>query len=592
MASVICSTVVTGALVWLFTGPTGIPAAARFVMRWFAQPWSIWERIGLMFLAAVGVGLLVAWVLRPWESVRRVGGRARSWPLLPSVAGAVLVGLLLVWIGYAIITHSLNAKPNEPPTRIDVLKTALTAVAGVGGAVALVVAYRRQSDLEQGRFIERFGAAAAQLGDADSAVRIAGVYAMATAADEATTLGRRQQCIDVLCGYLRLPYDPATGASDITEVVTTDNSPASSDLKPGREISTHRKFRQNDRVVRQTIVSVVAAHLQRSANTNWCRCSFDFSGALFEDASFRAADFEGPTKLDRARFTGATSFENVRVVAPISLVAARFDGEASFNNADFAADADFFGVKFRDTASFRDTNFAATASFVGASFGGKALFDYAHFAADASFYNVDFEDNTSFNNVRFNEDARFLNPRFAANASFAGTDFAGHAAFTNAEFAANTSFLNACFAANTSFLNARFAANTSLSGTCFAGTTSFENTEFAADTWFLDARFTAETAFRNTTFAGTTSFSNTHFIGKTSFPDAHFTADTWFKSAHFTGTTKFSEAHFPKDNDVRVDFEGPREWKGLSFDWDTDLSKMPKTVRPQPPNWPPKVVSN
>lgn len=46
-------------------------------------------------------------------------------------------------------------------------------------AVALVVAYRRQRDLEQGKFVEGFGAAAKQLGDADAAVRMAGVYAMA-----------------------------------------------------------------------------------------------------------------------------------------------------------------------------------------------------------------------------------------------------------------------------------------------------------------------------------------------------------------------------------------------------------------------------
>ncbi|WP_067684067.1 hypothetical protein [Nocardia miyunensis] len=44
-------------------------------------------------------------------------------------------------------------------------------VAGVGGVVALVVAYLRQRDLEQGRFVERFGAAAAQLGPTDVAVR-------------------------------------------------------------------------------------------------------------------------------------------------------------------------------------------------------------------------------------------------------------------------------------------------------------------------------------------------------------------------------------------------------------------------------------
>jgi hypothetical protein len=98
-----------------------------------------------------------------------------------------------------------------------------------------VVAYRRQRDLEQGRFVERFGAAAAQLGDPDPAVRIAGVYAMAAAADEAATFGRRQQCIDVLCGYLRLPYDPDHGASHHTEIVAKTN--------PGAPATGHRQSR-------------------------------------------------------------------------------------------------------------------------------------------------------------------------------------------------------------------------------------------------------------------------------------------------------------------------------------------------------------
>jgi hypothetical protein len=37
------------------------------------------------------------------------------------------------------------------------------------------IAIRPSWDIEQGRFVERFGAAAAQLGDHDAAVRIAGV---------------------------------------------------------------------------------------------------------------------------------------------------------------------------------------------------------------------------------------------------------------------------------------------------------------------------------------------------------------------------------------------------------------------------------
>ncbi|GAB2679232.1 hypothetical protein GCM10009743_64280 [Kribbella swartbergensis] len=52
-------------------------------------------------------------------------------------------------------------------------------------------------------FTERFVAAAAQLGGDRPAVRLAGVHAMEALADEWVT--RRRQCVDVLCGYLRLP---------------------------------------------------------------------------------------------------------------------------------------------------------------------------------------------------------------------------------------------------------------------------------------------------------------------------------------------------------------------------------------------------
>src|SRR5271170_7855916 len=58
---------------------------------------------------------------------------------------------------------------------------------------------------------ERFATAAGQLGDdKPPAVRLAGVYSMAGLADDWEE--NRQTCIDVLCAYLRLPYDPDPGA--------------------------------------------------------------------------------------------------------------------------------------------------------------------------------------------------------------------------------------------------------------------------------------------------------------------------------------------------------------------------------------------
>jgi ABC-type transporter Mla subunit MlaD len=57
---------------------------------------------------------------------------------------------------------------------------------------------------------ERFATAAGQLGgDKPPAVRLAGVYAMAVLADEWPE--NRQTCVDVLCGYLRMPYQPDPG---------------------------------------------------------------------------------------------------------------------------------------------------------------------------------------------------------------------------------------------------------------------------------------------------------------------------------------------------------------------------------------------
>ena len=119
------------------------------------------------------------------------------------------------------------------------------------------------------------------------AVRIAGVYAMAGVADESSTPSRRQQCIDVLCGYLRLPYDPEHGRSHRTEHgIKIQRS------ETVEEQFTHR-LRQNDCEVRQTIVRVIAAHLQDDAEHRWSNHDFDFTGVLFENADFAGATFRG-----------------------------------------------------------------------------------------------------------------------------------------------------------------------------------------------------------------------------------------------------------------------------------------------------------
>jgi hypothetical protein len=116
--------------------------------------------------------------------------------------------------------------------------------ARVGGVVALVTAYRRQrigefAERREGArlFNERFATAAGQLGDA--APRSGWPGCMRWPADLADDWPQqRQTCVDVLCAYLRVPYDP----------------------EPAGQSERHAFLAE--RQVRHTVIRVITAHLK------------------------------------------------------------------------------------------------------------------------------------------------------------------------------------------------------------------------------------------------------------------------------------------------------------------------------------------
>jgi uncharacterized protein YjbI with pentapeptide repeats len=370
-----------------------------------------------------------------WPAVAR--RRLARTPLLVSVSFAVLTGFVLAVVVTIAIVFALGTTPT-----IDVLKTALTIVAGVGGAVALVVAYRRQRDLEQGRFVERFGAAAAQLGDPDVALRIAGAYAMAGVADESRDFARRQQCIDVLCGYLRLPYEPEQGSSHRTELVTTTTRQA---LPPITSIEeeVHQRLRQNDREVRQTIVRIIAAHLKPSAENSWSSHDYDFTGVLFEDADFQDATFSGnTTSFNEARFSGtyAAYFAGATFSGKYTyFIETQFSGKYTiFEKATFSGKNTLFGVS---------TFAAESTSFAGAQFSGqRALFVRAQFSGEYVTFakSVFSAEHVSFDKSAFSgKQVTFVGAQFSGkNTYFVETQFSGEStSFVGAQFSGeNVSF--------------------------------------------------------------------------------------------------------------------------------------------------------
>ncbi|MFI7666305.1 pentapeptide repeat-containing protein [Nocardia sp. NPDC049526] len=461
----------------------------------------------------------------------RFGNRLHRAALLLAVLGAVAGGLVIAGLTWWLLWWLLGAKA-ETPNQLDLTKIALSVAAGVGGAVALVVAYRRQRDLERGRFAELFGAAARQLGDADPAVRIAGVYAMAGVADEFSAPSRRQQCIDVLCGYLRLPYDAAGGSNHLV-------SRAESADEAGTKIERVYQFRQNDREVRRTIVKVIADHLKRSADISWSARDFTFNGAVIEKADFRYAVFAGRhTSFARVVFSDKTMFERALFVGPhVTFRDASFrDGPVSFDRAEFGTNR----VEKAELAGFGTT-------FAGVTFEGSVSFEGVSFSGPR----------TTFAGARFlGSRTSFQDTRFQAElTSFERTVLDGeHIAFDRAELASP----------RITFKAAQF----------YATLTAFDEAKIGTPNR-LRNRGTRETDFSQAEFHGGVRFPRTVLGGRV----VDFTEGDFFGDISFVGT-RFAaqETHFDR----------PKAWVGTHFDWDDAPTRKPTSVKPNP--WPPTAA--
>jgi hypothetical protein len=207
---------------------------------------------------------------------------------------------------------------------------------------------------------ERFATATGQLGSDTPTIRLAGVYAMAGLADDWEE--NRQTCVDVLCAYLRIPYEP----------------------DPGQDAPEQQLAFQAIREVRLTVIRVITAHLREDAAVSWQGLNFDFTGAVFDGAYFDDAKFSGGTvDFDRAKFSGGT----------VRFSDAEFSGgTVYFGDAQFSGGTvDFSGAQFSGgTVYFSRAKFSGgTVDFSGAQFsGGTVYFKRAKFSGGT----VDFGD--------------------------------------------------------------------------------------------------------------------------------------------------------------------------------------------------------
>jgi uncharacterized protein YjbI with pentapeptide repeats len=274
---------------------------------------------------------------------------------------------------------------------------------------------------------ERFATAASQLGsDKPPTVQLAGAYAMAGLADDWQK--NRQTCVDVLCGYLRMPYEPDPGEES-----------------PEKEQVAFRASRE----VRHTVIRIITAHLKEGAAVSWQGLDLDFTGAVFD-----GGDFIG------ARFSGST---------------------VSFNDAEFSGgEVRFYGAEFSgSTVGFYGARFSGGTVYFGARFsGGRVHFDRARFSGST----------VSFGDALFSGGEVYFNSAEFSGSTvvFDGAEFSGSRVyFGGTRFSSGTVYFGARFSrSSVSFFRARFSGGTvSFGGAEFSGgTIGFVFAEFSGGT--------------------------------------------------------------------------------------------------------------
>jgi hypothetical protein len=252
--------------------------------------------------------------------------------MLAVAAGtAVGVGGVLWWV---LGRPEIQAPgPWTSDDSFNFAKIVLAVVGGIGGVVALVVAYRRQrlgeaaGQRENAKlYLESFARATDQIGAESAAIRLAGMYALERLAHD--DADKRQTIVNVMCAYLCMPPTPVPGTG-----------------QPGAH------FDQQEHHVRHAVQRILFPHLQPGDNPErplsrfWPDIDLDLTGATLDgfhldDCQVRTARFDG------TRFVGRATFRRIRVQGNAWFREARFDGFTTFAGATFHRRANFVGARW------------------------------------------------------------------------------------------------------------------------------------------------------------------------------------------------------------------------------------------------------
>lgn len=307
-----------------------------------------------------------------------------------------------------------------------------------------------------GSFAEEYTAAVAHLADPAPVIRLGGVLALTRIADGSER--DRATCLQMLCAYLRLPFDP--------------DGPEADAGSPGE---WH---------VRLAAQNLVAERLRPDHPGFWRGAQVDLDGAYLSGPDFCGIVVD-EFRANRAVFDRKTG-------RPL-FIGATFHGDARFQGATFASGPCFRKAAFGGDASFDQATFDGWVNFSLATFSGRAGFSEATFHRDAAFTGAVFSGYTTFGSARFGRESWWGKVAFDQGVSFTNAEFQGPARFHAMSFGSSGAwFDHAVFQRQVRFGPSKFQGDAHFHQTAFRCHASFRHVTFGRAARFGGASFSPD----------------------------------------------------------------------------------------------------
>ena len=285
---------------------------------------------------------------------------------------------------------------------------------------------------------ERFLKAVELLDSTRSYTRLGGVHALVALADEYLadqalqaeekhTEGQR--IIDVLCAYIRSPFELAFRYDELSQ---DKPNPHGSYRENHQDFYMHRAELLAEAKVRQQALQEIHRRLRhfpqgdrRSyVEGSWSGFEYDFSNSVFfypvdmKDSWYQnSVDFSGCTYYDSAEFSGST-YERSAYFCDSTYYDWVF-----FNNSTYCGEAQWSGSTYHDSARFSWSVYYGEVSFHDSVYGGSVFFDQSLYYDEALFYSSTYRGEAGFDGSLYRGSVFVSDSVFEGKVSLYGSVF-------------------------------------------------------------------------------------------------------------------------------------------------------------------------